>query len=213
MGSEVAFTGQRGVRMTSREVVDEYGRGRRDFTYVEVVNAVFSGMNLEGIRFYGARLPGADFAGTSLLYAQFKDADLTEADFTGSTLAVSDLIGARFRGTVFHRVDFTGAALDGADCTDADFRGAFLNSVKVEGAHFSGASFDGARLSRANLSNTDLGALCGARNLRHDNPCSIDAHAVMKSYGHPELYKFMLRCGVPALFAESMIDCARTLGE
>ncbi|MFE1873248.1 pentapeptide repeat-containing protein [Streptomyces sp. NPDC059496] len=139
----MAFTGQRGVRMTSREVVEEYGRGRREFTYVEVVKA-----------------------------------------------------------------DFTGAALGGAD-----FRGAFLNSVKVEGAHFSGASFDGARLSRANLSNTDLGALCGATNLRHDNPCSIDAHAVMKSYGHPELYKFMLRCGVPAFFAESMIDCARTLGE
>jgi hypothetical protein len=36
---------------------------------------------------------------------------------------------------------------------------------------------------------------------------------VMRSYQHPGLKRFLLDCGVPAIFAEYMVDCARALRE
>ncbi len=59
----------------------------------------------------------------------------------------------------------------------------------------------------------DVGPLCDAQSLTHSAPSSVDARAVMSSYRHPQLKSFMTDAGVPEVFAEYMIECARALGD
>ncbi|MGW2392139.1 toll/interleukin-1 receptor domain-containing protein [Streptomyces lydicamycinicus] len=195
------------------EVLDSYERGVRLFREVELQGADFSGLHLEGARFLGCSLIGANFENADLLYAQFKGSDASYSSFRGASFCSTDLISARFVNADLREVDFTGASLDRANCEGANFRGAYLNNVDVCDAAFRRANLERITLTSANLCDTDLWAFCEAGDVRHEGPSDIDARAVMKSYRHPRLKSFMADCGVPHLFAEYMIECARALGD
>ncbi|WP_373294538.1 TIR domain-containing protein [Dactylosporangium sucinum] len=104
---------------------------------------------------------------------------------------------------MFERARFSRAVLDGAR----------FNNSTLCGARFEGSFLDGVRITSANLCELDVRPFCDARRIAHSGPSEIDARTVMLSYSHPRLKRFMLDCGVPELFAEYMIDCARALGE
>ena len=74
------------------------------------------------------------------------------------------------------------------------------------------ANFEGASLS-SYFFDTDVSGLCDARSLHHGMPSALDARTVMRSYAHPRFKSFMLDCGVPEIFAEYMIECAKALGD
>ncbi|WP_371788443.1 toll/interleukin-1 receptor domain-containing protein [Streptomyces griseoaurantiacus] len=194
-------------------VLEGYARGERRFENAKLEGADFSGLNLEGARFYGASLIGANFEGAYLLHSQFKNANVVDANFANAALISTDLIAANFERVNFSGVDFTGASIDMSNCMGADFRGARLNNADVCNAMLRRARFDGASLTSVNLCDTELWELCEAKDLHHEGPSDIDARAVMKSYQHPRLKAFMVDCGVPHLFAEYMIECARALGD
>jgi hypothetical protein len=69
------------------------------------------------------------------------------------------------------------------------------------------------KLSGTYLDDADVRPLCAVRRIRHYSPSSVDARTIMRSYTHPDLKRFLIDCGVPQVFAEYMIGCARAMGE
>lgn len=91
-------------------------------------------------------------------------------------------------------------------------RDAYFGNTTFRTTAFADAKFDGARLGDVLFFDVDVGPLCDCV-LDHDLPSAVDARTVMKSYRHPRLKSFMIDCGVPEIFAEYMIECAKALGE
>ncbi|MER7578211.1 toll/interleukin-1 receptor domain-containing protein [Streptomyces sp. NPDC090032] len=205
--------GKRPAPRSEEEVVEAYDHGRRDFRDIKLIDADFSGVNLRGASFIGASLKGANFTHAYLTHTQFKAADLEQANFSHAAFNATDLIGASFVRAIMFRTDLTGAALNRADLTGADLRHANLGNARVTDAALKGATCEGIHLSSTNLGDTDVSILCDTKKIDHGGPSNIDARTVMKSYRHPGLKRFMRACGVPPLFSEYMIDCARALGE
>lgn len=207
---------QEHVLMTAEEVVGAYMEGRRHFHYVILDGAEFGDVNLRAASFYGASLRECHFERALLSHVshvQFKNADLTGAFMADAALNATDLIGANFSRANLSCADLTGAALNYADCADADMRNVNLVNARLSGANLEGARFSGSSPSSTNFGDTNVSALCDARKLRHDGPSSIDPRTVIRSYHHSRFKGFMQDCGVPGLFADYMIDCARALGE
>lgn len=59
---------------------DDFG----NFSDLDLPNAVFAGMPLQGAYFCDSNLSGADFRGADLYWSIFFLANLTEADFEGA---------------------------------------------------------------------------------------------------------------------------------
>ena len=181
-----------------------------------------------------ANLANADLSYTDLTLANLADANLTDANLTGANLteahvARAELTRANLQGADLTRAKLAGAHLTGADLTDANLTdanltGANLSTAKLTGANLSGADLTGANLTGASLTGADLSfakltfsvlvdvdvsAFCAAKRIRHLGPSFVDARTVMRSWEHPRIKEFMLACGVPWVFAEYMVDCAR----
>jgi hypothetical protein len=194
------------------EVLKAYKKGRRDFWRAQLDSADFSGRKLEGVSFMGSSLRQANFDGARLTHVQLKSANLTGASLVGASINASDLIGANFTRANLDKADLTGASLNCANLTEASMVGVNLGNTVFDQTNLSRARLDKADLW-THLIDLDLGALCDAKKLRHSGPSGIDARSIMKSYYHPRLRSFMLKCGVPALFVEYQIECARALGD
>ena len=149
--------------------------------------ASLAGHNLQGARFYGARMHHADFRGANLRGAHFHRAVMHRADFSGA-----DLRGARFHGTKLRGADLSGAKLKGAhfgppraqkgshqaqpapscnpNCAGADLTSANLSEANLAGANFTSANLTSANLTSANLTGANLtGANLTSANLTNAN--------------------------------------------
>jgi uncharacterized protein YjbI with pentapeptide repeats len=199
--------------LTARQLIRRYNSGERDFRNTNLDGIDLAGAALVGASFLGASMRATNLSGCRLTHVQLKCADLRGAILEHAFINASDLIGADFTGADLRRVDFTGAAMNSAKCTGADLRFAYFGNAILEKIDLRGARLTGVKLSHSKLSDTDLRPLCSAARLRHSSPSYIDARAVMKSYTHANLKTFMLDCGVPGIFAEYMIECARAIGE
>jgi uncharacterized protein YjbI with pentapeptide repeats len=200
-------------RARARRVLTAYDAGKRNFPQRMLDDGQFANTNLRDASFRHSSLRRANFDSARLTHVQFKGADLTDACLSRAAINASDLIGAVFVNAKLIDADLTGASLNfanftGADMTNASFGNAHLNDVVL-----TGAKLDSAHLSSTVLSNLDVGRLCEAKMLEHGGPSFIDSRTVIKSYRHPGLKQFMLDCGVPPIFAEYMIDCARATSE
>lgn len=169
--------------------------------------------NLRGADLGSANLSGANLSGVNLSDADLGRADLGGADLSGANLGRADLGDANLGGA-----DLDGANLSGANLRGANLRGANLHGVDLSSANLGRADLDRANLSGAKLSETHLvdlqvDALCSVSDLLRRGPSSIDWRTVARSYRHPRLKQFMIDCGVPPVFAEFMIDCAKAEGE
>ena len=198
-------------KLTAQQLLAAYEAGRRDFAYVRADYTDLAGTNLRAASFYCASLRGANLSNASLTFVQFKGADLTEAVLRGSQLNATDLIAANFHNADLRGTDLTGAALARGDCTGADMRRAHFGNASLGGASFRGARLDHAGLGSTHFDDVDVRAFCGLSTLDHYSPSYIDSRTVMRSYAHPGLKRFMLDCGVPEVFAEYMIDCAKAM--
>jgi hypothetical protein len=199
--------------MSAGEVLAAYQRGRRDFHLVNIDDANMAGVDLRAASFYEASMRNVDLSGAQLTYIQLKGADLTRASLQHASINASDLIGADFTGANLAGADFTGASLIRATLEDADLSASNLGNASLAEASVQGARLRAVMLSGTYLDNMDLRPFCDEKELRHHSPSYIDARAVMRSYTHPGLKQFLVDCGVPQLFAEYMIDCAKSLEE
>jgi hypothetical protein len=203
----------RGIRLGVDELRGEYKNGERNFRRAILDNLDIRGLDLRGASFYFASLKGTQMDGLNLTHVQLKGADLTGATLKSANLIASDSIGAKFVGADLQDVDLTGANLSHADCTDADMRRSWFNAVDLEDIRLVRARLDNINISDATFGNVDVRPFCDARGVTHSAPSSVDPRTVIRSYQHSGLKRFLLDCGVPAIFAEYMIDCARALRE
>jgi uncharacterized protein YjbI with pentapeptide repeats len=198
---------------TAQELLAAYEVGSRAFPRAQLDNADFSEANLRDVSFYMASLRCTNFDNSRLTHVQFKGADLTDASLSRAAINASDLIGATFKNANLKGADFTGASMNRTNCMGADMRKVSLGNAHLDEAILTDARLDGAHLSATVLSNLDIRPLCDAKRLRHGSPSYIESRTVIKSYQHPNLKQFMLDCGVPPIFVEYMIDCARAIDE
>jgi hypothetical protein len=221
--------------MDSNELLEQYTLGERNFRRAHLVEANLNGAHLSGAHLNGADLDGADLAKADLTQADLRNADLNGAHLMGATLKAANLTdtnltGANLTGANLTEAYFDGANLTGANLTDADLRDANLTGADLTDANLTGANLTGANLTGANLtaavftgahlaesclqdtilSDLDLGPLARGQ-VQHFGPSRIDWSAVVKSVNEPVLKDFLRRAGMPDVFVEYMVDCARSL--
>jgi hypothetical protein len=219
--------------LTGEELLAQYEGGRRDFHDLCLDGIRLANVTLERVWFARSSLVKADFSGAALPHVNFGYADLTEARFREASLSAGRLSAATLVRTDFHGARLADASLTLARCIGADMRDAELGNVAfrstdLTGSDLAGAFVDGAtfqdtilraaRFAGATLADTrffdvDVGPLCDATFLNHRGPSWIDPRTVVESYKHPRLKSFMIDCGVPEIFAEYMIECARAVGD
>lgn len=176
---------------------------------VDIRGVDLSGCDLRGASFLGGDLFGVDLSGSRLTYVQLKSADVRQAKLVGASLNATDLIGADFSDSDLSHADFTGASLQRANLVRADLSAANLGSAQLDEANFTGARLRGVHLYHTVLCDIDVSAFCDEPHVEHGGPSHIDFRTVVKSHSHPRFRQFMTDCGVPGLFSEFMIDCAR----
>jgi hypothetical protein len=118
-----------------------------------------------------------------LVKANFENANLTWADF-GS----SNLTGSNLRGTDLHHTHFEATVLDTCD-------------------------FNGATLDHTDFLDVSLLSLCKSPGLIHEAPSYVDHRTIIRSVQSPHLKDCLSRMGMPAVFIEYMVDCAKSLSE
>ena len=105
----------------------------------------------------GFRAPGAHFERCALIGLQGEDADLTDAEFVGSTCIGGAKLGrARMSGLVSRRSGWRGADLHEADLTAARFDESDLGETNLTGACLHRASFRRAILHKANAADANF---------------------------------------------------------
>jgi TIR domain/Pentapeptide repeats (8 copies) len=199
--------------MTALEILAAYRSGRRDFKLVDISGADLSRKDLIGASFYGGCLSGVNLSGSRLTHVQLKAADVTGANLAGAALNATDLIAANFSDSNLSRADLTGATLYSASLLRTDLSATNLGGTDLADADLTGARLTGANLFHTILCDLDASAVCDEVRLKHGGPSYIDYRTVIKSYRHPRFREFMADCGVPDVFCEFMIDCARASNE
>jgi hypothetical protein len=127
------------------EIKDKHGRllhkiedKLRDFSDLDLPEAVFAEMLLQGAHFSGSNLTGADFRGADLYWSIFFLANLTSANFERAQLQGADfkqanLTNANLRDANLGRDNVGGSAqLQGANLTGAELRGAKLDGAEYD---------------------------------------------------------------------------------
>lgn len=167
-----------------------------DFSFAQLDEVVLAKADLTNTTFYGAALSGACFYRARLTGANFYRANLSGADFCEADLTRVNLGYA----------DLTSASLWEANLTDAN-----LARANLTGANFTGTNFNETNIGETLLVDVDLGPLARALNVHHDAPSQFDWRTLARSIGEPFLKDFLRRSGMPDVFVEYMVDCARCL--
>jgi serine/threonine-protein kinase len=118
-------------KLTPQQVADQYKRGRRDFSQVDLYRLELEEANLKECIFREANLMqtnlrkgdlrGADFANGNLRRVTLREAKLCNAFFSNANLQKADL----------RRADLTLANFQGATLTEADLSGANLTNARI----------------------------------------------------------------------------------
>lgn len=202
---------------SARELLWRYSMGDRHFDGMSLNAPDLRGANLEG-----ARLVGAGLFQARLDHANLRESDLQNADLCSAMMPNANLEGANLVRACLSEAQLMGANLAHADLGRADLSNAPLEETNLEGADLSGtdlsgAWLDGATLSRirlgwTNLTGLDVSPLCEVMStLQFVGPCTVDYSTIVMSLRAPGLKTFLQRTGMPEVFIEYMIDCARSL--
>ena len=122
-----------------------------NLTALSARNAIFYGLDMEGVQLQGARLEGADLRGCNLRRADLRGARLIGAKLAGSDLRDAQLGPLLISSDRVLPCDLTDAVLKGADLSRADLRHAILVRADLSRANFSGAHMRHADITEAHL--------------------------------------------------------------
>jgi len=173
--------------------------------------------NMLATNLTGARLEGADLRGSILSNANLQTAELLRADMSGAVASHAHMFSTMLGWAKLVETDMEGALLRDTDFQHADLSRANMKGSDLQGSRFvesriQGADFQGAVLGGTLLMNVDLSPLCEAE-IVHQGPSHINWGSVVLSLRAPRLKKFLLQAGHPEVFAEFMVDCARSIRE
>lgn len=166
--------------METRELLERYQQGERDFAHIDLSGANLSGASLREINLTGADLTGANLSWASLNNAQLmgaslrrtdlRSASLTKVNFDESSLSGANLSKADLRLASLREAELNWAVLSDADLTGANLQKGKLDQVNLEKAKLVGAQLQETELMEANLQRSNLtnANLTGA-NLRESH--------------------------------------------
>jgi uncharacterized protein YjbI with pentapeptide repeats len=181
---------------------DRADLGEADLEYARLPDADLRSANLRGARLRRASLRLADL-GEAIL----DDADLCDADLRSVRLVDARLDRAVLRGAYLKEAVLLRTALRGAD-----LHGVNLESARLVGADLQDADLGSALLDSTQLLDTNVAAFCEAEPpLQHSGPTTVDFRTIVKSLASPRLKDFLQRTGMPEIFVEYLVDCARSL--
>ncbi|MFN7534403.1 MAG: pentapeptide repeat-containing protein, partial [Brevundimonas sp.] len=127
-----------------------------NLTALSARQAVFFGLDMEGVQLQGARLEGAD-----LRACRLRRADLRGARLIGARLGGADLREAQLGPLLIGPDRLLPADLSGAKLRGADLSGADLSQAVLTGADLSRARLYGAQVRRTDLGGAILTAAIG----------------------------------------------------
>jgi len=118
-------------KMMGWEILQEYKKGRRDFSNALISMAEFAGADMRGIilrncklenvTFRGANLTSADFTDSEIIFAGFNDADLTRAKFNRCIIKWATFDSTIFNDTEMKNSDINWAAFFNVNIGCIDF--------------------------------------------------------------------------------------------
>ena len=148
------------------------------------------GAPLDGIRAFAKQLSGLHLRDAHIERPTFGAVDLTNSDFSRSTLSApqffcADLESAHFREATLQRADFriaylrnadfSGATLDGVNFSAADLRDAKFLQADFQGTDLQGARIDNADFRGATgLTKGDIASACVTRETRLPKGLPLD---------------------------------------
>lgn len=197
--SELAGGLLHGIRLLGRDL------GSANFQDADLTQAYLYGCDLWAADFRGADLRGATLAQSQLTTAKFGGAKLEGANFHNAVLN-----NANFEGVDLRKVSMSAASLRGARLAKSDLRDAELVETDLTGADIGKARCDGVRLDGTLLVDLDITPLVTS-SVIHGGPSVVDDRTVVRSLHAPGLKDFLQRVGMPEIFVEYMVDCARSL--
>ncbi len=139
--------------------------------YVNLVNADFLRMKLQGCDLSNRDLTGADFRETNLACVDFSNSILVGAVFRETDV----------RGAVFDNTDLSNANFDG-EVKSKNYYGYYDRIIKTDCEPYD-LSFKGANLTNANFETTLYGSTRGGSKLVFDNAIMDDTNFVVKVEG------------------------------
>jgi uncharacterized protein YjbI with pentapeptide repeats len=174
--------------------------------------AILEGANLEGANLEGADLDLANLDGTNLARAHLRNADLRNARLKKVNLEDANLVDVNLEGASLEGANLEGASLAGANLEGANLTGAYLGSADLFRARLVDATCTAITLGDTRLIATSLTCLCNVLpTIRFVGPCSIDHESIQASIRSPNLKGFLQKSGMPEVFIEYMLDCAKSL--
>lgn len=197
---------------SAKELLKRYAAGQRNFDCAVLRGANICGADLTNAYLsdadlHGAILSNARLVNAILVHADLGDVDFRHADLSGAILSDADLSDANLSGANLRDTNFGGASLHNANLSGTNLSGARLSK-----ADLSGACLGGAKLGWNTLMDLDLSPLCDvAPSTEHDGPSDVDFRSVINSLQSPHLKDFLQRTGMPEIFAEYMVECARAM--
>jgi uncharacterized protein YjbI with pentapeptide repeats len=110
------------------------------------------------------KCPRCQLAAANLRYWMLAQANLEQANLSGSDLAFANLVEARLANANLEGADLTGADLRKADLSGANLSRTVLAGAQLQGANLRNARLPDAVLNQANLRDTQLSGtnLCRA---------------------------------------------------
>ena len=136
-GERSQISGSR--KLTAKEIINQYQKGRRDFSQV----------NLYRLQLEEANLCQCIFREAKLMQANLYKANLKEADFARGILRRVILREAKLNNAFFSQADLQKADLRKADLTLANFQQANLSEADLSGANLSNAKISEQQLKQA----------------------------------------------------------------
>jgi serine/threonine-protein kinase len=123
-------------KLRADELLNDYAKGKRDFTSRDLSLLNLSKVALTGANFHQSKLHKANLQGANLFNADFGRASLNQAILKNANLA---------------RAYLSHADLQGADLRGADLSYAYLSHANLRGANLCGADLTGAKISDEQL--------------------------------------------------------------
>jgi len=128
----------------------------KDFSGLDLKNAIFHYANLDSVVFENANLEDADFRFAKMDNIVLKNANLKNAKLPRAEINKADLSGADFSGAYLSGIIIKNSNLDNVKFKDTNLRGVkFLNN-SIDGAIFENVDLTYASLERLDFSNTQI---------------------------------------------------------
>ncbi len=170
--------------ITVSALLEQYAKGRRDFSYVQLTGTqgdllqgqdlrninlsnstleggnlrqlILKNANLNGIKLIKVDLRGADLSNASLIDANLALSNLSEADLTQSSLLRTNLAQSKLGSAIFQKAELMKSNLSEADLNSANLSGANLALANLRKTNLTKANLRESNLSAANLSEAIL---------------------------------------------------------